>query len=111
MGVSVRAASDFNTPPLFPSPTYNASRSRFDRVPPTHHGCDSGHRCPKGLILLQRRGNDLNNSRLVGGYNLGSCVGFIFAMSVSCIDVMMLRLFWLGDAKCPGLYPRFYEDD
>jgi hypothetical protein len=32
-------------------------------------------------------------------------------MSVSCIDVMMLRLFWLGEAKRPGLFPRFYHDD
>jgi hypothetical protein len=34
-------------------------------------------------------------------------------MSVSCIDLMMLRLFWLGviEAKRPGLSPRFFEDD
>ena len=24
---------------------------------------------------------------------------------------MMLRLFWLGEAKRPGLFPRFYEHD
>jgi hypothetical protein len=34
-------------------------------------------------------------------------------MSVSYIDVMILRLFWLGvyEAKRPGLFPRFFEDD
>ena len=34
-------------------------------------------------------------------------------MSVSCIDVMMLRLFWLGviEAKRPELSPGFFEVD
>jgi hypothetical protein len=32
-------------------------------------------------------------------------------MSVRCIEVVMLRLFWLGEAKNPELYPRFYKDD
>ena len=32
-------------------------------------------------------------------------------MSVRCIEVVMLRLFWLGEAKRPGLSPRFYEKD
>jgi hypothetical protein len=34
-------------------------------------------------------------------------------MSVSCIDVMMLRLFWLGviEAKRPELSPRFFQVD
>ncbi len=32
-------------------------------------------------------------------------------MSVSFIDVMMLRLFWLGEAKRPGLFPLFYQVD
>jgi hypothetical protein len=32
-------------------------------------------------------------------------------MSLSCIDLMMLRLFWLGEAKRPGLFPRFYHVD
>jgi hypothetical protein len=34
-------------------------------------------------------------------------------MSVSCIDMMMLRLFWLGviEAKRPELSPRFFQVD
>ena len=34
-------------------------------------------------------------------------------MSVSCIDVMMPRLFWLGviEAKRPEISPRFFQVD
>jgi hypothetical protein len=36
-----------------------------------------------------------------------------FATSVGCIDVMMLKLFWLGviEAKRQKLSPRFFEVD
>ncbi|KAI0281187.1 hypothetical protein BGY98DRAFT_1175078 [Russula aff. rugulosa BPL654] len=69
-----------------PSPTI-----KVDRIPPAHHGCDPGRRNRK--VCIPRTGTDLNIARLVGGGDF----------ALICIEVVMLRLFWLGEAKIQAI--------
>jgi hypothetical protein len=56
--------------------TYDASRSKTDRIPSALHGCDPGHRHHKGCLLFQRVTGP-NNARPRGG-DFGPYVGFNF---------------------------------